>query len=366
MMLCGNIWERLGLSCVFVALWEFASNGTNSLLSIFDIALSANKLMSNGRMDIDIITLLAFLLAGLFMYIIFRRTSLACGSFLSGSGKLLFSLTVPLLILLDVCNFGITHGIIMVPYNGAGHVNTALSEMLTHIEVFVISMLCMSICFVLLFGLNRLIEYITLDTANKMEISRYKTMLWQYENQVNLRHDMKNHLISMSALSENRQWDKLKEYISKMYGTAITDNMDIETGNNVVNAIINIKAQEAERQNIKFECDVNMSKHFDIDEYDLCVIWGNILDNAINAAGAADGERYVYVQGEIVKGNLIISIKNSIKQNTGMERFGKQNWGTGITNVNKIVQGLKGIMNIEIGDDTFEISIMLPAIPYMT
>ena len=43
-----------------------------------------------------------------------------------------------------------------------------------------------------------------------------------------------------------------------------------------------------------------------------------------------------------------------------IEKFGKQNWGTGITNVNKIVQRLKGIMNIEIKDDAFEISIMLP------
>lgn len=358
-MLCGNTWEKVGLSCVFVALWEFVWNGIDSLLSIFDIALSNNMLMSYKRIDINIITLFAFLLTGLFMYIIFRRTALAYGIFLFGSGRLLFSVMAPLLILIDVCNFGITHGVVMA-YNGAENWNTAHNEMFTHIGVFIISMLCMAICFLLLFGMNRLIEYITLDTTNKMEINRYKTMLWQYRNQVSVRHDMKNHLISMSALAENGQWDKLKEYMSKIYGTAIVDNMDIETGNSVVNAIVNIKAQEARRQNIKFECDVNMSRHLNIDEYDLCVIWGNILDNAINAAGTIDGEKYVYVQGEIVKRNLIINVKNSIKQNMSIEKFGKQNWGTGITNVNKIVQRLKGIMNIEIKDDAFEISIMLP------
>lgn len=356
--LCGNTWEKVGLSCVFVALWEFAWNSTDSLLSIFDIALFNNMLISK-RIDINFITLLAFLLTGLFMYIIFRRTALAYGIFLFGSGRLLFSVTAPLLILIDVCNFGITHGVVMV-YNGAEYWNTVNNEMFTHIEVFIISMLCMAICFLLLFGMNRLIEYITLDTTNKMEINRYKTMLWQYKNQVSVRHDMKNHLISMSALAENGQWDKLKEYMSKIYGTAIVDNMDIETGNSVVNAIVNIKAQEARRQNIKFECDVNMSRHLNIDEYDLCVIWGNILDNAINAAGTINGEKYVYVQGEIVKRNLIINVKNSIKENMRIEKFGKQNWGTGITNVNKIVQRLKGIMNIEIKDDAFEISIMLP------
>ncbi|MCM1208400.1 MAG: ATP-binding protein, partial [Ruminococcus sp.] len=287
----------------------------------------------------------------------FRRTALVRGSFLFGSGKLLFSVTAFLLMLLDICNFGITQGVVMVFYNGAEYGNICYNEMLTHIEVAIISMLCMAICFLLLFGMNMLVEYVTLDTTNKMEINRYKTMLLQYKNQVNVHHDMKNHFISMSALADNGQWDKLKQYMSKIYGTY--DNMEIETGNNIVNAIVNIKAQEAERRNIKFECDINLSRHLNIDEYDLCVIWGNILDNAINAAGIVNGERYVYVQGEIVKRNLIINIKNPI-YGTYTEKFGKKNWGIGITNVNKIVKRLKGIMNIEIKDNVFEITIMLP------
>lgn len=357
MVLCGNTWERLGLSCVLVALWQFSWNGIVSLLSIFDIVLSDRMLMSRGRIDINIIIWLAFLLTWFFMYIIFRRTALVRGSFLFGSGKLLFSVTAFLLMLLDICNFGITQGVVMVFYNGAEYGNSYYNEMLTHIEVAIISMLCMAICFLLLFGMNRLVEYVTLDTTNKMEINRYKTMLLQYKNQVNVHHDMKNHFISISALADNGQWDKLKQYMSKIYGTY--DNMEIETGNNIVNAIVNIKAQEAEKRNIKLECDINLSRHLNIDEYDLCVIWGNILDNAINAAGIVNGERYVYVQGEIVKRNLKINIKNPI-YGTYTEKFGKKNWGIGITNVNKIVKRLKGIMNIEIKDNVFEITIMLP------
>lgn len=39
-------------------------------------------------------------------------------------------------------------------------------------------------------------------------------------------------------------------------------------------------------------------------------------------------------------------------------------WGTGLTNVNKIVQKENGIMDIEIKGAVFDISIMLPVAVY--
>lgn len=107
---------------------------------------------------------------------------------------------------------------------------------------------------------------------------------------------------------------------------------------------------------------INISEPLSIEDYDLCVIWGNILDNALAAASKADKDKYVYVQAEIVKRNFIINIKNSMKQNLLPKDFGIQHFGTGLINVNKIVQKENGIINTEIGDTFFEISIMLPIV----
>lgn len=359
----GNKWEKIGFSSVLVSVWEFMRNAVESALSICDIMLSNNRYMPYDRGNGYMITMLSYLITAVFLYMLFRKTKLSEGSFLHGSGKIMFPSVSLLLILIDVCNYGITRGVTMVSNaNGAEYWNTACNEFLTHIEVLVLSLLCTAICLSLLFGMNRLIEYITVDNLRKMEISRYKTILEQYKEQTNVRHDMKNHLISLSAFAEREEWSKLKKYLSQIYHAGMIDEQDIETGNHVVNAIVNAKRLIARQKDIKFDCSINISKPLAIDEYDLCIIWGNILDNALEAADIAEQERHIHVQAETVKKNLIICIKNSVKPGMLPEKFGIQNWGTGLRNVNKIVQKENGIMDIELKDTVFEISIMLPII----
>ncbi len=357
----GNRWEKLGFSSVFAAVWEFAWNGTGSVLSICNIIFSNNKPFLFEREYEYLTAILSFTITAVCVYLLFCRTKLAEGNFLHGSGKILFSVSCLLLILIDACVFGITQGVVMVSDGrGARYWNTTYNEVLTHIEVLVLSVLCMIICISLLFGMNRLIEYLTIDNLHKMEINRYKEILEQYKKQAHVRHDLKNHLISLSALVEHEEWDKLKKYLSKIYNAGMIEE-DIETGNSVVNAIVNTKKQTAIQKNIKFDCNVNISKPLMIDEYDLCIIWGNILDNAVKAADVSE-EKYILVQAETVKRNLIINVKNAAASDIGQEDFGMKDWGTGLKNVNKIVQKENGIMDIEIKGTVFDISIMLPIV----
>ncbi len=361
----GNSWEKLGFATVLVSVWEFIWNGTDSILSICNIILSNNRFMPYERGNGYLISLLSFLISAACIQILFRRTKLAEGHFLQGGSKVLFSTSGLLLVLLDLCNFGITRGVAMVSHNGADYWSITHNEFLTHTEVIILSVLCTVICLSLLFSMNRLIGYSTADKLHKMEISRYKGILEQYQKQANVRHDLKNHIISLTALAEHAEWDKLKEYLLKLYKAGRIGEEEIETGNHVINAIINTKGQTAGQKNIKLDCNINITKPLMIDDYDLCIIWGNILDNAIKAAEASQ-EKYILVQAEIVKRNLIINVKNSVSPDMREMDFGIQNWGTGLKNVNNIVQKEHGIMDIEIKGAVFEISIMLPIVELPT
>lgn len=358
----GNRWEKLGFSSVLAAVWEFACNGTEAALSICSIIFSNNKWMPYERENEYWTTVLSIAITVVCMYMLFCRTKLAEGYFLQGSGKILFSVSCLLLVLTDVCGYGITKGIVMVSDgSGARYWNTTYNEVLTHMEVLVLSALCMIICLSLLFGMNRLIGYLTIDNLHKMEINRYKEIVAQYRKQASVRHDLKNHIISLSALAEHEEWDKLKDYLSKIYHAGMIGQEDIETGNSVVNAIVNTKKQTAVQKNIKFDCTVNISKPLLMDEYDLCIIWGNILDNAIKAADISE-QRYIFVQAETVKRNLIINVKNAMAPDNIQEDFGLKDWGTGLKNVNKIVQKENGIMDIEMKGTVFDLSVMLPVV----
>lgn len=239
-----------------------------------------------------------------------------------------------------------------------GSGNAFYDQILTHIESLVLSLLCMTICVALLFGLNKLFGYDLAEGILKKEIEHYKSMAEQFRNQVNVRHDMKNHLISLSALAERNEWEKLSDYLSKICAEGLIENYATDTGNSIVDALVNIKRQTAADKKIEFACDMNIKQSFEADEYDLCVIFGNILDNAIKAAEYAKDERFVSVRAETVKNYLVINVKNSAADLP--DRFDMQNYGTGLMNVRKTVEKGKGIMEIRTNSGCFEISILFP------
>lgn len=358
----GDRWEKLGLAGALVSLWNFFSNAIFSVISICICALS---LINNGirgqhfQVEEGISVAAYLLITAVFVFVLFHKTKLSEGNFMRG-GRLLIFTNGLLLLLQDICGFGITRGVMLVADNGPEYWNITRNEMFTHLEVLVIASLCMIICLTMLFGMNRLVEYITTEGLHKMEINRYQAILVQYRDRICVKHDMKNHLLAMSALAEHKEWDKLKEYLSKVSQTGILNDEDIETGNIIVNAIVNMNRQTAEELGIGFECDVHITKALSMDDYDLCIIWGNILDNALAAADRAEEDKYVRIQAEIVKSNLLINVKNSVQQGGLKDDFGECDYGTGLMNVKKIVQKEKGVLDIQTAGDVFEITVLLP------
>lgn len=94
------------------------------------------------------------------------------------------------------------------------------------------------------------------------QVAVYKMLTEQYRQSERLRHDMKNHIIVLSALSQNKEW----------------------------------------------ECDIQMPKGYFINEFDLCVLFGNILDNALEACGRMQcGEScFINIQAKTVKKCFLI------------------------------------------------------------
>lgn len=342
--------EKLGMFTVLTAMHKFAWNGIDEILGICVIHWQEYDII------LYIVGGVSWIAAAMIVYILFSKTKISEGAFLKG-GKMLFISSGALMILTDICVYGITKGIVMTSHESG---NTFYDQIFTHIEVVILSLLCMTICVVLLFGLNKIFGYDLSEDILKKEIEHYKSMSEQFRNQVNVRHDMKNHLISLSALADRNEWEKLSDYLSKIYAEGLIENNIIDTGNSVINAIINTKRQTAVDKGIKFACDLNcnIKQPLAADEYDLCVIFGNILDNAIKAAEYAKDEQFVSVRTEAVKNYLVINVKNSAVNLP--DRFDVQNYGTGLMNVRKTVEKGKGIMETWTNSGYFEISILLP------
>ena len=100
-----------------------------------------------------------------------------------------------------------------------------------------------------------------------------------------LRHDMNNHIICMNELYKGEKYGELGEYLKQLTNTVTEIQAPIRTGNEIVDAIISEKVEEAESFQIKIQVDGDF-KGVTISAMDLCTVFSNLLDNAIEAAKA--------------------------------------------------------------------------------
>ena len=150
-----------------------------------------------------------------------------------------------------------------------------------------------------------------------------------------------------------------------MEGIVLDTGGDL-TGNKTVDALLYQKRKQAEEEKIKWECDVQMPKTCCINEFDLCVLLGNILDNALEACGRMQQEecRFIKIQAKAVKKCFLIEVKNSMDRTEmfakGFTRKGdSQEHGIGLLNVGDVVHGYHGVMNVEAKNGIFVISILM-------
>ena len=177
---------------------------------------------------------------------------------------------------------------------------------------------------------------------------------------------MKNHIIALSALSRNKEWEKIDDYLKKMENIALDVGGDM-TGNKAVDALLYQKRKRAEEENVKWECDVQIPKECRINEFDLCVLFGNMLDNALEACGRIQkGEcRFINIQAKTVKKCFLLEVKNSMdrteKYAVGFtNKADSQEHGIGLLNVGDVVHGYNGVMNAQAKNGIFVISVLMP------
>ena len=281
-------------------------------------------------------------------------------------GKWYVILAVPLLVIVtvyDVASLGASNGIMVRSGGGMG---VYYDQIFSHSEFLVLAFLSMAAAGFYVFGMNRIYLEQEKSSQYHSQISVYKMLTEQYRQSERLRHDMKNHIIALTALSRNKEWEKIEDYLKNMEGVILDAGGDL-TGNKAVDALLYQKRKQAEGEDIKWECDMQMPKGCCINEFDLCVLMGNILDNALEACGRMqkDENRFINIQARTVKKCFLIEVKNSMDST---EKFTEgftnkddsQEHGIGLLNVGDVVNRYNGAVHKEAGKGIFVISILMP------
>ncbi len=184
-----------------------------------------------------------------------------------------------------------------------------------------------------------------------------------------LRHDLKNHLISLKLLNENGRTEEINTYIDSLLEQGTPPRRVFNTGNELADGLLSMKLDTDHTKDIEIKVSMDLSSASFLTNEDLCVIMGNVLDNAVEACNKVKGKRkYIYINGSLSANYLLLRFENSCTGIptliNGLPETSKKDFlshGYGLKNVSAVLQKYDGNMNIsKSGDGKFVLNIMLP------
>ncbi len=205
--------------------------------------------------------------------------------------------------------------------------------------------------------------------------------LESYSNQLNvvmrseekvrgLRHDLKHHLSEIRLLSEQGKAREIAAYVQNMQADLLSEGEHISSGNADIDSLVNLLLERAKRELKSVRCRVSVPRELDMTAFDWNIILGNLMDNAIEAAGKSK-DRFLQIRIRYQRGMLFIQIRNSYSGERIMSEdryLSTKDYdrgddalvhGLGIRNVRRIVEKYDGSMEISSEDGIFDVRIMM-------
>ncbi len=175
------------------------------------------------------------------------------------------------------------------------------------------------------------------------------------------RHDMRHHLAVLSGFHKTGDSEKLGAYLSDVTGT-IPANDTMICDNYAVNAVAAHYLAQAQSEGVKTETRLSVPEDTGcVSAADLCVIVGNLLENAVEACrNVKNGEKYIRVDSRSgIRGvDLSIVVENSfngqqVKDLHTSRKRNKDTEGIGLSSVKAICEKYGGILEITIADNVW-------------
>lgn len=176
-------------------------------------------------------------------------------------------------------------------------------------------------------------------------------------------HDMKNHLLLLQAQAEHGQ--EVQNSIQKLQGQIQEYENYHHTGNQFLDIILRDKARAAQEMQIDFNTVISFEDSAFIELLDISTIFGNAIDNAIEASGKLpENERLITVRANRVREMLVIVVENNaLSQGMQSGNTTKKDTflhGFGLSNIRTTVEKYGGQCSTKAADGMFTLKIMIP------
>lgn len=214
-------------------------------------------------------------------------------------------------------------------------------------------------------GMSAKTEAHLIASQMKVQKGQYERLLDNMEKTARLRHDWRHHMLCINSYAENNDMEGLLVYLKELLPEYSTVREMPVCANYIVNAILTNHAATAKAQGVDMKIATNIEKGISISDTDLCIIFGNLVENAVEAAlSREDDDKRVEIRADMQGKQLVLLIRNTYS-GTVLSKKGvyystkHEGAGIGIMSVRKVVEKNKGIMKIGYDEKYFSVNVLL-------
>lgn len=181
------------------------------------------------------------------------------------------------------------------------------------------------------------------------------------------RHDYHNHIQAMQASMALGRYDEVNEYLRQLNDDLSNVDNVLKTGRVMVDAILNGKISIAAQNGIPVNAKARLPEELKVSDVDLCVVIGNLLDNAIEENRKLEEcSRFLRIYIGRKNTYLYIAVTNAAgkKQGKTDRRFMSSKGaghGFGLSRVESVVKKYGGIFTVDSEDGGFTAEVLIPA-----
>ena len=246
-----------------------------------------------------------------------------------------------------------------------------LMNRLKLISVLAVSISLLGI-FLLLYEMYRVAREYTrnmqLDRENQllaMESRRYMELRNYLEQTRHLRHDFRQHLHVIAGLTDAGRLEELKSYL-RQYESELSETRSTLCANAAVDALAGHYAQEAQQSSVPIEWTLELPKLLPMPEADLCMLLGNLVENALHASQKLPPEqRQVRVLARMLSPAMLgIVVENRydgvLREKDGTLHSTKhEGQGIGLVSIRTVVRKYHGELTVETENHVFRANVLL-------
>lgn len=239
------------------------------------------------------------------------------------------------------------------------------------ITIIVVISYCTA-CVMMVFITESRDNYKALTQINQRVIEaqqQYYTLVNEKQQEIrSIRHEMKNHLACINGLFKADKLIEMEQYINQLIESSEVSLDLLDTGNDIVNAILNEAQSRYRKEHIAIRLEGGFPMQLYIAPLDLCVIIANLVSNAVEAIQRMNRIEndlyYVDVKISSFKNDLYINVNNPIDKNINIVngvlitcKKDKNLHGFGVSNVKNKVEKYHGTYDYRIENNQFCVEI---------